>query len=112
MVSGGVQLSLPRYIAIAAATDETTRGCVCRTCRVVFCPSSAWFRPIGSVCPFFSLDKQVKKLQESQNKTQAALKRKMEEHSMAMRKVKSTRELHCGLLRQRRFARQPPPFFM
>ena len=29
----------------------------------------------------------VKKLQESQSKTQAALKRKMEEHSIAMRKV-------------------------
>lgn len=31
--------------------------------------------------------KKVKKLQESQSKTQAALKRKMEEHSIAMRKV-------------------------
>ncbi len=30
---------------------------------------------------------QVKKLQESQERTQAALKRKMEEHSIAMRKV-------------------------
>lgn len=30
---------------------------------------------------------QVKKLQDSQGRTQAALKRKMEEHSIAMRKV-------------------------
>ena len=29
----------------------------------------------------------MKKLQESQERTQAALKRKMEEHSIAMRKV-------------------------
>lgn len=33
---------------------------------------------------------QMKKLQDSQNKTQAALKRKVEEHSLAIRKVTIT----------------------
>lgn len=37
--------------------------------------------------PILPLTFQVKKLQDSQGRTQAALKRKMEEHSIAMRKV-------------------------
>ncbi|CAM9427743.1 unnamed protein product [Ectocarpus sp. 12 AP-2014] len=39
---------------------------------------------------------QVKKLQESQERTQAALKRKMEEHSMAMKKVRTLQSHRTG----------------
>ncbi|CAB1107091.1 unnamed protein product [Ectocarpus sp. CCAP 1310/34] len=39
---------------------------------------------------------QVKKLQESQERTQAALKRKMEEHSMAMKKVRALQSHRTG----------------
>ena len=48
---------------------------------------------MGSACGGILLAlpswEQVKKLQESQERTQAALKRKMEEHSIAMRKVRT-----------------------